>query len=138
MIPTRFKGTCHFCARELDTREPGVHQYVHGWVKNRQGGGGHGVSLPEREQRWAHAWCIDRLSSGTFGQEALFGASTLKVTEAPGPERKPAPTNASLDEGRLQHVCNVCGGHAPFGIGVALKEGDLGLWYCRAHLPAPE
>jgi hypothetical protein len=64
---------CEFCKKELDIHGVGVHQFTKGWVKNRSGGGGHGISLPEREPRWAHGYCIDRLTSGTFSQEQLFG-----------------------------------------------------------------
>lgn len=72
-IPERLRATCEFCKRELNTQADGVHQYTRGWVKNRSGGGGHGVSLPERENRWAHGHCVDRLTSGTFTQAQLFG-----------------------------------------------------------------
>ena len=66
---------CEFCKQDLDIRSMGVHQFTKGWVKNRSGGGGHGVSLPEREPRWAHGHCIDRLTDGRFTQEQLFGGS---------------------------------------------------------------
>lgn len=72
-IPERFRAICSFCKQELDIRAIGVHQYTKGWVKNRSGGGGHGISLPERENRWAHGYCVDRVSSDTFGQASLFG-----------------------------------------------------------------
>jgi len=129
MIPTRFKGTCHFCKRELNTAESGVFRYTHGWVMNRSGGGANSVSLPERSNHWAHGQCIKRLTDGTYKQGGLFDVP------AP-PPKEPEPTNASEDEsGMLVHVCNICGGTAPYGVGVALRAGDLGLWYCRMHLP---
>ena len=122
MIPTRFLNRCEFCKLELDTREPGVHQYTRGWVKNRSGGGGHGVSLPERELRWAHGYCIERQTEGTFGQASIFGDAPVGE---PPPVIEPQPTNASFDRaGMLVHVCNVCGGDAPFGIGVDIPKGQ--------------
>jgi len=134
-IPERHRATCHFCKQELNVQESGVHQFVKGWAKNRTGGGAHGISLPEREWKWAHGQCVERQSSGTYNQRTFFEPSA-----PPQPEPyEPKPTNASVDElGRLFHVCNVCGGEAPYGIGVALRKGDLGLWYCKAHLPVEE
>lgn len=75
-IPTRFRAICEICKREdqpIDTRMDGVHQWTAGWVMNRTGGGGHGVSLPQRENRWAHGSCVDRVSRGAFGQRSMFG-----------------------------------------------------------------
>jgi hypothetical protein len=133
IIPERYRSTCEFCQHELDTRALGVHQFTTGWVKNRAGGGGHAVSLPTRENRWAHGHCIDRLAAGRFSQEELFGTSA-KPAAAPA---KPLPeTNARLDkEGRLIHkCCAVCWSpDAPFGDGVAVKDGVLGMWYCKEH-----
>lgn len=63
-IPTRFIGKCEFCNRDLDTRADGVHQFTSGWVMNRSGGGGHGVSLAQRENRWAHSYCVERRIKG--------------------------------------------------------------------------
>jgi hypothetical protein len=70
--PARFRGTCAFCNRDLDTREAGVHQWTAGWVMNRMGGGGHGVSLPQRENKWAHRHCVERAIKGQAQQERLF------------------------------------------------------------------
>lgn len=72
MIPERFRSTCELCGHELDVRSDGVHQFTSGWVKNRSGGGGHGVSLPKRENRWAHGYCVDRAVSGTIAQKDMF------------------------------------------------------------------
>lgn len=46
-------------------------------------------------------------------------------------------TNAHFDGGRLIHeTCAVCGkAGAPFGVGVSLKAGHLGMWYCAEHKP---
>lgn len=71
-IPARHRSTCEFCGEELDVRDTGVHQRTSGWVMIRAGGGGHGVSLPERENRWAHGHCIERLTKGTFAQGTIF------------------------------------------------------------------
>jgi hypothetical protein len=71
-IPARHRATCEFCGLDLDVRDHGVHQFTSGWVMNRAGGGGHGVSLPTRAQRWAHGRCIERQSDGTFAQPSIF------------------------------------------------------------------
>lgn len=71
-IPERFRAPCEFCGRELDVRAEGTHQRTTGWVKVRAGGGGHGVSLAERENRWAHGWCVDSKTRGTFAQQSMF------------------------------------------------------------------
>jgi hypothetical protein len=131
VTPARFLGTCAFCKLELDTREVGIHQYVKGWVMNREGGGGHGVSLPERENRWAHRHCVDAQTAGTFGQASLLDEP--RVTSA---GKTPAPSNASFVGSMLVHCCNVCGADAPFGIGVS--RTSLGRWYCRDHRPTVE
>jgi hypothetical protein len=72
MIPDRFKSTCEFCSKELDTRADGVHQWTAGWVMQRSGGGGHGISLPQRANRWAHPWCIDTEIRGFTHQKSMF------------------------------------------------------------------
>ena len=72
MIPDSRRRLCEFCQKELDIDGDGVHQFTKGWVKNRSGGGGHGVSLPQRENRFAHGYCVDRKTDGTFNQGALL------------------------------------------------------------------
>jgi hypothetical protein len=72
-IPTRFRATCEFCGRDLDTRIEGAHQWTAGWVMQRDGGGGHGVSLPQRANRWAHRQCVEKESQGNTGQARMFG-----------------------------------------------------------------
>jgi hypothetical protein len=72
-IPARFVGRCEFCSKDLDVRDRGVFQHTSGWVMNRDGGGGHGVSLAVRDQRWAHGLCVQRAAAGTINQGALFG-----------------------------------------------------------------
>jgi len=71
-IPERFRGKCEFCGHLLDVRADGVHQRTSGWVKNRSGGGGHGVSLPQRENKWAHGYCVDRATHGLLKQHSMF------------------------------------------------------------------
>jgi hypothetical protein len=71
-VPTRFQGQCELCGNDLDTRENGVHQWTAGWVMQRAGGGGHGISLAERENRWAHAHCVDRATRGFLKQGSMF------------------------------------------------------------------
>ena len=103
---------------------------------NRAGGGGHGISLPIRDLKWAHRYCINRQVKGSFGQTALFDDKRKPEEQPPPPPADPGQTNAAFDErGMLVHVCNTCGADASFGVGVAIRKGDLGLWYCRAHRP---
>lgn|SRR5262245_34921043 len=70
-VPARFVARCEKCGRDLDTREAGTHQWTAGWVKVREGGGGHGISLPERSNRWAHDRCIQDAIAGHAGQHSL-------------------------------------------------------------------
>jgi hypothetical protein len=72
MIPSAFRVQCEFCKREIDARAEGTHQQTSGWVKVRSGGGGHGISLAKRENRWACSYCIDRATRGFLQQEGLF------------------------------------------------------------------
>jgi hypothetical protein len=74
MIPSRFKALCEFCKRELDTRMDGTHQWTSGWVMQRRGGGGHAISMPKRENRWAHRQCVEKASKGSLGQTSMFGS----------------------------------------------------------------
>lgn len=71
-IPRRYRWKCEFCQEELDTRLPGIYQWTSGWVMNRDGGGGHGVSLPEREPRFAHRHCVEARTKGTLNQTKMF------------------------------------------------------------------
>ena len=129
-IPERFQTNCNFCARILDVREKGNFQKVSGWTKSRSGGGANSISLAERANVWACSVCIDRKTKGTFGQAGFFD-----VQPAPAPDLTPAPSNAGYDGKMLVHVCNVCGGTAPYGVGVAIRNDELGIWYCGRHLP---
>ena len=71
-IPERFRAACELCGKDLDIRADGVHQRTSGWVKNRTGGGGHGVSCPKRENRWAHGACVDLVARGITTQQNLL------------------------------------------------------------------
>ena len=71
-IPTRYCAPCHFCGRDVDVRDKGVYQRTSGWVMNRAGGGGHGISLPERAHLWAHGICVERVTNGTIATGSLF------------------------------------------------------------------
>ena len=74
-VPTRFCAKCEFCSFELDIRLAGVHQWTSGWVMQREDGGGHGISLPKREHRFAHRQCVERAVKGQTGQIGLFPTS---------------------------------------------------------------
>lgn len=67
-IPERYRAQCEMCRRDVDTRKEGTHQFTSGWVMVRSGGGGHSISLPKRENRWACAWCVREQP----GQAKLF------------------------------------------------------------------
>jgi hypothetical protein len=71
MTATRYLRRCAICGNELSTEEPSVHQWTAGWVKRRDGGGGHGVSCPERSDKWAHGYCVDQKTRGHIGQGSL-------------------------------------------------------------------
>jgi hypothetical protein len=71
-IPGAFRVTCELCGLELDTRRQGSHQWTAGWVMQRRGGGGHGISMPVRENRWAHQGCVDSASRGFTSQISMF------------------------------------------------------------------
>lgn len=72
MIPSAKSAPCEICAQPLDITAPGVHQWTSGWVKLREGGGGHGISCAVRSNRWAHSYCVDRAAKGFSNQGALF------------------------------------------------------------------
>ena len=71
-VAERLQTTCPYCGHYVDSSAGGTHQYTKGWVKNRSGGGGHGVSLPERKNLWAHEHCINDEVRG-FGQGRMLG-----------------------------------------------------------------
>lgn len=70
--PSCFIAKCELCGNELNTQANGVHQWTAGWVMNRSGGGGHAVSLPQRDNRWAHGYCVDRKTKGYDKQFGMF------------------------------------------------------------------
>jgi hypothetical protein len=37
--------------------------------------------------------------------------------------------------GALLHFCIQCGRFGSFGLGVSLRRGQMGRWYCREHRP---
>lgn len=71
-IPPAYAATCDLCRESLDTRSHGVHQWTAGWVMQRAGGGGHGISCAEREQRWAHGNCVRLKATGLLDQGSLL------------------------------------------------------------------
>jgi len=75
-IPTRFLAECELCHGKrggpIDTRLEGAMQWTAGWCMVRNGGGAHGVSLPQRDPtRWAHRQCVDLESKGLGGQRSF-------------------------------------------------------------------
>jgi len=66
---------CALCGEPVNPESVGVYQRTSGWVQRREGGGGHGVSLPEREAKWAHRHCVERAVRGLLHQTELFGGA---------------------------------------------------------------
>jgi hypothetical protein len=73
MIPERFKRQCALGDHEIDIRGVGVYQWTAGWVMQREGGGGHGVSLPQRADKWACRYHVEREVKGHTNQITMFG-----------------------------------------------------------------
>jgi len=71
-VPERFVARCELGGEEIDTRVEGVHQWMSGWVKQRDAGGGHGISCAVRENRWACSYHVDRAARGLTGQGRMF------------------------------------------------------------------
>ena len=55
----------------------------------------------------------------------------------PGPEEPCADRRGRVAEENcvLLHFCVECGRLGPFGVGVSLRRGQMGRWYCREHRP---
>ena len=71
-IPAAYAAPCDLCDEQLDVRAVGVHQWVAGWVMQRAGGGGHGISCPQRARRWAHGRCVTAAARGRSDQGSLL------------------------------------------------------------------
>ena len=89
---------CEFCNFEVGIREIGVHQYTRGWVKSRAGGGGHGVSLPERENRWAHGTCVERRVKGYDRMDSMFPDDRVPTDMNTPPPIEDNGTNAGFED----------------------------------------
>lgn len=48
------------CNSALDPNAKGVYQFASGWIENRAAGGANALVLPEKQQQWACAPCIER------------------------------------------------------------------------------
>jgi hypothetical protein len=64
--------------------------------------------------------------------------------EAPRPQTQPSASNGIPEDrrgfvgyvdGRFVHYCPECGEWGAHGIGVFLRRGQLGVWYCAEHKP---
>jgi hypothetical protein len=55
----------------------------------------------------------------------------------PGPEEPCAARRGLVVEenGVLLHFCVACGRFGRFGLGVSLRQGRMGRWYCGEHRP---
>lgn len=38
----------------------------------------------------------------------------------------------------FEHPCDVCGERGILGVGVFLRQGKTGMWWCAACFPGPE
>jgi hypothetical protein len=65
-------------------------------------------------------------------------------SEAPQPQTQPSASNGMPEDrrgfvgyvdGRFVHYCPECGEWGAHGIGVFLRRGQLGVWYCAEHKP---
>jgi len=63
---------CEFCKKYVDAMAYGTFRFVSGWEENRRAGGTHAISLPQRQDRFAHAHCIDKERRGLTNQGGLF------------------------------------------------------------------
>ena len=72
-LPTsKYARRCELGGEDIDIRMPGIHQWTAGWVLQREGGGGHGISLAKREDRWACRYHVDEATRGQVGQKSMF------------------------------------------------------------------
>lgn len=73
-IPPAYRATCALGSppHDIDIRDPGTHQWTAGWVLIRKEGGGHAISCPERSNRWACRYHVDRASKGLIKQDTLL------------------------------------------------------------------
>lgn len=63
----------------------------------------------------------------------LFAALVEPVAARPAPPRAhPKAGHIGFDkDGRFVHFC-ACGRWASYGVGVAIKEGSFGTWFCSS------
>jgi len=75
-IPERLRAVCEFAPKDkphyVNIDDDGVYQYTAGWVRNRSGGGGHGISLAERFPRHVCDYCLQRRIKGYEKQTSMF------------------------------------------------------------------
>jgi hypothetical protein len=75
-----------------------------------------------------------------------FGDPPAKPVEPPAeaPQTQPSASNGIPEDrrgfvgyvdGRFVHYCPECGEWGAHGIGVFLRRGKLGVWYCAEHKP---
>jgi hypothetical protein len=59
------------------------------------------------------------------------------ISDEPGPEAacEGRRGRVEMKDDVFLHYCVVCGAWGAFGIGVKLRAGRLGRWYCAEHRP---
>jgi hypothetical protein len=66
-----------------------------------------------------------------LSQRVNSSASTLQGLNV----RAVATVAARPSPGNLTHRCSVCGQPARFGVGVRIRPGEEGRWFCAPHRP---
>jgi hypothetical protein len=84
---------------------------------------------------------------------AFEGEPAGAVPASAVPQPQPEPERGFLDvsgmtaeqrrglvgydkEGHFLHYCSICGEWGAFGVGVFLRRGQLGKWFCGNHRPS--
>jgi hypothetical protein len=84
------------------------------------------ATVATTEQTKAHLSQLSQLSQRTHSSASTLQG--LNVTAVATVAARPSP-------GNLTYRCSVCGQPARFGLGVRLREGQEGRWFCAAHRP---
>lgn len=65
---------CAYCREELGKKEleRGCHRRAKTWTKSRDGGGVHGLVMPEPLDEWAHDECVARAKRGQTNQRGFW------------------------------------------------------------------
>ena len=74
-----------------------------------------------------------RLDEGQEAFPLLYGSEEVPATDTPATEiaaaAKSSPSPFYDEEGRFMPRC-ACGAYGTFGVGVSLRQGREGTWWC--------